>query len=158
VTLNQLVDAVAGHSAGAHLASGLGLRNAALATTDPARVDGVCAISGIYDLAPLLDTTLNQRLRLDTGSARAQSTLSQVGATGVPAVWLVGGAETPAFLAQDTRMHQRWQAQGHWSQCIEAPQADHFTVLQDWAALRGPLADGFERWWAQVAARHAAAG
>ena len=24
------------------------------------------------------------------------------------------------------------------------------TVLQDWTALRGPLADTFERWWAQV--------
>ena len=71
----------------------------------------------------------------------------------VPAVWLVGGAETPAFAAQNATMHQRWQASA-WSACVDMPGADHFTVLQDWAALRGPLADSFEGWWQQVLQQH----
>lgn len=143
---------VAGHSAGAHLASVLGLAQGALASDDPARVDGVWAISGIYDLAPLVHTTLNEKLRLDAESAQRQSPLHMTAAAPVPAVWLVGGAETPAFLAQNAHMHQRWQ--GAFSACAEVPGADHFTVLQDWAALRGPLADTFDRWWVQVQARH----
>ncbi len=140
---------VAGHSAGAHLASVLGLAQGDLPRHDPAKVDGVWAISGIYDLAPLTGTTLNQKLRLDAEAARRQSPLLTATAAPVPAVWLVGGAETPAFLAQNEAMHRRWQGSA-WSACAEVPGADHFTVLQDWAALRGPLADTFERWWAQV--------
>lgn len=143
---------VAGHSAGAHLASVLALAQGALAHDHPARVDGVWAISGIYDLAPLVHTSLNEKLRLDADAARRLSPLHMTAAAPVPAVWLVGGAETPAFLAQNAQMHQRWQ--GAFSACAEVPGADHFTVLQDWAALRGPLADTFDRWWAQVQARH----
>lgn len=140
---------VAGHSAGAHLASLLGLAQGDLPRHNPGKVDGVWAISGIYELAPLVDTTLNQKLRLDVAAARQLSPLLSPTAAPVPAVWLVGGAETPAFLAQNEAMHRRWQG-GEWSACAEVPGADHFTVLQDWAALRGPLADTFERWWAQV--------
>ena len=131
------------------LASVLGLAQGDLPRHDPAQVDGVWAISGIYDLAPLVDTSLNQKLRLDLDTARRLSPLLTTQAAPVPAVWLVGGAETPAFLAQNAAMHQRWQASA-WSACVDMPDADHFTVLQDWAALRGPLADTFERWWAQV--------
>jgi len=140
---------VAGHSAGAHLASLLGLAQGDLPRDNPAKVDGVWAISGIYDLAPLVDTTLNQKLRLDLAAARQLSPLLAPTTAPVPAVWLAGGAETPAFLAQNEAMHRRWQG-GAWSARAEVPGADHFTVLQDWAALRGPLADTFERWWAQV--------
>lgn len=147
---------VAGHSAGAHLASLLGLAHGKLPRHDPARVDGVWAISGIYDLAPLVNTTLNQKLRLDLHAARRLSPLFLPGPAPVPAVWLVGGAETPAFLAQNDAMHLRWQGQEGkvWSAGAEVPGADHFTVLQDWAALRGPLADTFAQWWAQVPNRH----
>lgn len=149
---------VAGHSAGAHLASMLGLAQGALPPDNPAKVDGVWAISGIYDLAPLVDTTLNQKLRLDGEAACRQSPLLQGGAACVPAVWLVGAAETPAFLAQNAQMHQRWQgtgdAAGGWSASVASPDADHFTVLQDWAALRDPLTDTFAQWWHQVQDRH----
>lgn len=145
---------VAGHSAGAHLASWLGLSQAGLPPGDPASVAGVWAISGIYDLAPLVGTTLNQRLQLDLASARRLSPLQQGAAPRVPAVWLVGGAETPAFLAQNTRMHQHWQGDASapraWSECLAMPDADHFTVLRDWASLSGPLAGTHERWWTQV--------
>lgn len=151
---------VAGHSAGAHLASLLGLTQGALPRDHPAKVDGVWAISGIYDLAPLIHTSLNEKLRLDAEAAHRLSPLLTPGAAPVPAVWLVGAAETPAFLAQNAGMHRRWQGaqNGAWSACVEAPGADHFTVLQDWAALRGPLTETFARWWAQVQGQHAAAG
>ena len=151
----------AGHSAGAHLASLLGFTHGALPCQNPAKVDGVWAISGIYDLTPLVDTTLNQKLRLDPATARRLSPQFMTEAPPVPAVWLVGGAETPAFVAQNRQMHHRWQGHeggaGAWSACEEVPGADHFTVLQDWAALRGPLADTFERWWAQVQDQHLSA-
>ncbi|MEJ8811085.1 alpha/beta hydrolase [Variovorax ureilyticus] len=144
---------VAGHSAGAHLASEFALGHGQLPKSDPARVDGIWAISGIYDLAPLRDTTLNERLRLDADTARRMSPIHRVGRDGVPAVWLVGGAETPEFLRQNRAMHEAWQAKGHWSACAEAPAKDHFTVLKSWAALEDGLDALFDDWWAAVTAR-----
>ena len=68
---------LAGHSAGAHLAVELALawktRNPATAT-----LAGVVAISGIYDLTPLVPTTLNDRLRLDLSQARQCSPIFRV--------------------------------------------------------------------------------
>ncbi|MBS0339112.1 MAG: alpha/beta hydrolase [Proteobacteria bacterium] len=144
---------VAGHSAGAHLASEFGLARGGLPAGDPARIDGIWAISGIYDLQPLRETTLNERLQLDEQTARRMSPIHRVGRDGVPAVWLVGGAETPEFLRQNRAMHEAWQAQGHWSACVQAAAQDHFTVLRSWAALDGGLDAVFDDWWAAVAAR-----
>jgi len=141
--------AVAGHSAGAHLASLAGL-------DQPGRVDGVWAISGIYDLGPLLHTTLNERLRLDASTAQACSPLPRAGTATVPAAWLVGADETPDFLAQNRAMHAAWQTGGAFSCCIEQPGTDHFTVLRAWAAGEAGLEARFEAWWREVAARRAA--
>jgi arylformamidase len=145
---------VAGHSAGAHLASEFALRHGNLPAGAPGRVDGIWALSGIYDLEPLLSTTLNERLRLDGESARQMSPIRRVGADGVPAVWHVGSDETPEFLRQNRAMHDAWRAQGHWSACVEASGKDHFTVLQGWAALDNGLNATFEKWWTGVSARH----
>ena len=149
----QLPLVVAGHAAGAHRASEFALRCGRLPAGDPARIDGIWAISGIYDLEPLRETTLNERLRLDMEAARQMSPIHRTAEGGVPAVWLVGSAETPEFLRQNHAMHKAWQAQGHWSACVEAPGKDHFTVLQSWASLDDGLDTVFNDWWAAVAAR-----
>ena len=145
---------VAGHSAGAHLASEFGLRHGNLPAGDPGRVDGIWALSGIYDLEPLRSTTLNERLRLDGETARQMSPIHRVGRDGVPAVWHVGSDETPEFLRQNRAMHDAWRSQGHWSACVGASGKDHFTVLQGWAALDDGLDTTFETWWSAVSARH----
>jgi len=146
---------VAGHSAGAHLASEFGLSECGPPAGRAGHVAGVWAISGIYELEPLRHTTLNERLRLDGPLARRMSPLHRVGRAGMPAVWLVGGGETLEFLRQNRAMHLAWQAQGHWSACVEAPGADHFTVLQRWATLDDGLDAVFDDWWTAVATRRA---
>ena len=85
-TQRNLPIILAGHSAGAHLAIELALawktRNPATAT-----LAGVVAISGIYDLTPLVPTTLNERLRLDLprpGSARPYSGCKAAYPRGIP--------------------------------------------------------------------------
>jgi arylformamidase len=111
----------AGHSAGGHIAAELALGGAA--------VEAVIAISGIYELAPLLATSLNDRLRLDAEEARAMSPLHRVGGALPPALFMVGGRETPEFRAQSEAMHLAWQAFGH-SAYREIDDADHFSVLR----------------------------
>ena len=114
-----------GHSAGAHIGAELGLAGLA---------DAVAALSGVYDLAPLLATPLNDALRLDLSSARRHSPLHRAGAP-VPACFIVGGDETPAFQAQNAAMAAAWPG----STALTAPGADHFTLLEQLADEASPV-------------------
>jgi arylformamidase len=111
----------AGHSAGGHIAVELALAGA--------RVDAVIAISGIYELAPLRATSLNDKLRLDADEARAMSPLHRIAGALPPALFIVGGNETPEFRAQSEAMHLAWGAAGR-SRYLQIEGADHFSVLR----------------------------
>ena len=128
---------VIGHSAGAHLA-------ASLFATDWRNVDARLpedlvrsgfGLSGIYDLAPLLDTEVNETLGLDAQTARAASPLHAL----PPAlrrfdVW-VGRRESSAFHDQTTNLARRWTMTGVLSKTHVVPNAHHFNVLDP---LRNP--------------------
>lgn len=114
---------VSGHSAGAHIAIELALTRPTLDVT------AVIALSGIYDLSPLVDTTLNRNLRLDAGSARTHSPLFRAAPCSAPALFAVGGGETTAFVEQSRRMHDAWVASGNCSTLEIVREADHFSVL-----------------------------
>ena len=121
---------LSGHSAGAHLAVELALAQGA---ADPP-IAGVAALSGIYDLAPLVATTLNEKLRLDAAAAQACSPLHRVRGGVAPALVAVGAGETPAFLAQSRGFHEAWAAAGNRSALHIEPGADHFSLLQAFSA------------------------
>ena len=116
----------AGHSAGGHIAVELALTD--WGAQDQA-IAGVLAMSGVYALAPLLATTLNANLGLDAASAQRYSPLRRARPGAPPALFAVGGAETPAFVAQNQAMHAAWQAAGNRSQVAVVPGADHFSLL-----------------------------
>jgi arylformamidase len=145
--------AVMGHSAGGQLAALLALAGrAGPATASKAAVDGVWGISGVYDLEPLLDTTLNERLQLDNEAARRANVSRRVGPQAPPGLWMVGAAETASFVRQNAEMHAAWSIAGNSSRCCEVAGADHFTVLAS-VAPGGPGTTGvFDAWWAEVAA------
>ena len=145
--------AVAGHSAGGQLAALLALAGqAGSATASEAGVDGVWGISGVYDPEPLLDTTLNDRLQLDTEAAQRANAVRRVRPQAPPGLWMVGAAETASFVRQNAEMHAAWSAAGNPSRCCAVTGADHFTVLES-VAPDGPGTSGaFGAWWAEVAA------
>ncbi len=121
---------VAGHSAGAHLAVELAATDWRARGHARSPVAGVLALSGVFDLAPLLGTPLNDALRLDAAAARRRSTLDRVLRPPPPAVFAVGGGETDAFRRQSTRMHAAWVAAGGDSRLLVSRQDDHFTLLR----------------------------
>lgn len=127
----------AGHSAGGHIAVELGLTDWTGAQDQA--IAGVLALSGIYDLAPLLATTLNTNLGLDAASAQRHSPLARARPGAPPALFAVGGAETPAFVAQNQAMHMAWQAAGNRSQVAVVPGADHFSLLDHLVDPAGTL-------------------
>jgi len=119
-----------GHSAGGHLAACLLGQDYSRFAKPLGRlvVPGALAISGVFELEPLLATTYGAALKLSPEAARALSPTFQDPADGaVHAV--VGGAESDEFRRQTRDFAEAWGATSE-----ELPGLNHFTVLD-------PLAD-----------------
>lgn len=132
---------VCGHSAGGHLAVEMALRHAGTHT-----VAGVIAISGVYDLRPLRETTLNDKLKLDAAQAQACSPVLRARAGAAPALFILGQTETPAFHSQSQDMARTWQQQGNTADCVAVPGTDHFSVLEGLADANGSVAQRLQAW------------
>lgn len=135
-----------GHSAGAHLAVELALRQAAAGAGGPRRIRGVIGISGVYDLRPLCGTSLNQRLRLDADTAQACSPLLRARPGAAPALFVAGGDETRAFQDQNAAMSRQWEASGNPARCVTVAGADHFSILDEITAAGGLLEAALQAW------------
>jgi arylformamidase len=124
---------VVGHSAGGHLA-------AAMVATDWGTVADVpedlvrsgVAISGLFDLEPLITTSMNDVLRLDRETARAAS----------PQFWapprrerefiaVAGELESSEFLRQSRDIVEYWSAAGLQTEYVESIGKNHYTVLDE---------------------------
>ena len=90
---------VSGHSAGGHLAACM------LATE--AHVPAAYAISGLFELAPLIPTSLNEKLGLDEAEAEALSPLFWPAPEGKMLDAVVGGDESSEFLRQSAAIVAR---------------------------------------------------
>lgn len=126
---------LAGHSAGAQIAVELAMSP----QTATGTIAGILSISGVFDLEPLLDTTVNAKLGLDPASARAASPLHRVSPGAPPALFAVGALETRAFQDQTTRMAQAWAEAGNAASELTVPEADHFSILTELCRESGTL-------------------
>jgi arylformamidase len=122
----------AGHSAGGHLTAMV------LVTDWQARgasrsVYGGCAISGLFDLAPLLQTSINDELRLDAAEARLLSPV-HLPAPRARLRALVGAEEGMEFTRQARDISAAWS--GDWS---VVPGTNHFTVIAPLSDPASPM-------------------
>ena len=137
---------VSGHSAGGHLTAML---MTALWPVYDARLPkdlwkGGLAISGVYDLRPLLHVDfLQPDLRLDEASALRLSPAFLPPATRAPVMTCVGGAESSEFLRQNALLGERWR--GAFSGDIAMPGRHHFSVMDGLAEPASPLFQGARR-------------
>lgn len=128
-----------GHSAGGHLATRLccaGALPAALA----ARVSHVLSISGVHDLRPLLNTTMNRTLCLTGAEAAAESPALLSPAEGLRLTAVVGARERPEFLRQTDLLANVWTGLGADCAALHLPGRHHFDVIEGLEAPDGPLA------------------
>jgi arylformamidase len=104
---------VGGHSAGGHLAA---MMMCALWPAFDRRLPkdlwkGALAISGVYDLRPLVQVDfLQPDLRLDEASAARVSPALMMPATRCPVMTCVGGDESSEFHRQNALIAERWRA------------------------------------------------
>jgi len=122
---------VAGHSAGGHLTACMVATDwKALAPDAPDDlVPAGYAISGVYDLAPLVHVSQNQDLRLDEASAHAVSPLYWNVPAGRSLDAVVGALESSEFLRQSGIIAEAWRQGMVDTRYEELPGANHFTVI-----------------------------
>ena len=134
---------VSGHSAGGHLTAML--MCALWPQLDPRLPKdlwkGGLAISGIYDLRPLIEVDfLQQDLRLDPALALRLSPAVLPPSTRAPVMTSVGGDESPEFLRQNALLGERWKSAVVGD--IAMPGANHFSVMDGLADPANPLFQG----------------
>jgi arylformamidase len=87
------------------------------------------AISGVFDLVPLVETGLNAALKLDKGGAWEVSPLFWPVPAGRRLDAWVGGAESSEFLRQSREIARIWGDQGTATAYKTVAGANHFTVI-----------------------------
>lgn len=130
---------VGGHSAGGHLAATLAATDWAARGLPDLRFAGVLPTSGVFELSPLLATSVNVALQLDLAEATRLSALHLAPPKGLRVIAAVGGAESAEFLRQTHGFARRWAQQGAAVAALELPGRNHFTVQDAWAEADGPL-------------------
>jgi len=121
---------VYGHSAGGHLAACMVAADwKSVASDVPADlVPAAYAISGVFDLMPLLHVSQNADLRLDEKSARAASPLYWPAPAGRKLDAVVGALESSEFLRQSRAIADAW-GKGAKTCYEEISGTNHFTVV-----------------------------
>ena len=125
---NNLPMYICGHSAGAHLTAELVLNTKEI-IKDQLNIKGIIPISGIYDLEPLISTSLNIKIQLNQIQARNNSPILRVSKDLVPAEFFVGNHETQAFIQQSKEMKDQWELKGNAANFTILKNSDHFSLL-----------------------------
>ncbi len=137
---------VSGHSAGAHLTA---MMMAAIWPVYEAQLPkdlfkGGLAVSGIYDLRPLVQVDhVNADLHLDEASALKLSPAFLPPATRAPVYTCVGAAESSEFKRQNALLAQRWRSAVAGD--IAMPGHNHFSVIDELANPASALFVGAKR-------------
>jgi arylformamidase len=122
---------VSGHSAGGHL-------TAAMVATDWQQlwpkvpsdlVPTGYAISGVFDVAPLVKTSMNQDFRLNAAEARRISPIFWPVPSGRTLDAVVGDLESSEFKHQSRSMADAWRQANAQTRYAELP-GNHFTVIE----------------------------
>lgn len=132
---------VGGHSAGGHLTAMLLATEWQTFPVDvpPQPIAGGCAVSGVYDLEPLLRTSVNEALGLDVDAARRNSPLYHIPQTAPHLILALGGLESTEFHRQQERFARAWADAGLASRVVEMPGYHHFDVVIQLGVPESPL-------------------
>jgi arylformamidase len=132
---------ISGHSAGGHLAACL------LATDWPALdaalpedlVIAAYTISGLFDLDPLVATSINNAMRLDAPAAKAASPLFWPAPALGSLDAVVGGNESAEYFRQSRSIVEAWGGAGIATRFGTVPGANHFTAIAPLADPQSPM-------------------
>ena len=122
---------LAGHCSGGCLVARMGCQDGPLAEAERLRIQRIVAISGLFDLRPLMRTRLNRTLGLDEAEAFAESPALAKPWPGLALTAWVGADERPEFLRQSELIANIWTGLGAATKCVRAPMRHHYDVIAD---------------------------
>ncbi|GAB4577148.1 MAG: alpha/beta hydrolase [Roseibium sp.] len=125
---------LAGHSAGGHLVTRMICDDSPLSPDTLDRVERVISISGLHDLRPLRNTSMNESFRMSEVDAVAESPALKKPVRDCPVVAWVGSEERPEFLRQSRLLADAWPSASYH----EEAGRHHFDVID---GLKDPESD-----------------
>jgi len=130
---------LSGSSAGGHLVAEILSSNWAAFGHKQCPFKGGTAISGVYDLSPLIHTDINEPLFLTQESAKAASPLFHIPDQACEMIFCYGENETSEFKRQSRDYHKTWQDKGLKSSLFEMAGFNHFDAPLELANPHSPL-------------------
>ena len=123
---------VSGSSAGGHLVAML------LATEWEKRfgvpdhvVKGGCAVSGIFDLAPIVQCSINETLRMDRDEALRNSPILLMHRNPSALIVAWGEVETAEWKRQNRDYASRWRSMNGTCEAVEIAGRNHYDIILD---------------------------
>lgn len=125
---------VGGSSAGGHLTGAVisGGWHAAFGVPEDV-IKGALPISGLFHLAPIAKSFVQEWVALDDEAVRALSPAENLPHKGCPIVLAYADGEAEGFKRQSAEYHRLWREAGFRSELIEVPDRNHFDVILDLA-------------------------
>lgn len=129
---------LAGHSAGGHLVTRMICRGV-LSNDLIERVERVVSISGLHDLRPIPQHSMNATLGLTSRTVLTESpALLEPHPEACVTAW-VGGRERPEFLRQAALLVEAWRGAARSVDLFVDPGCHHFDVIEGLADRDSPL-------------------
>jgi arylformamidase len=130
---------LAGHSAGGHLAM-MCLNTDWTQGGLPAEpFKGALALSGVFELEPVLHISVNDDVRLDAAMARRNSPLLHPPRWKLPLLLAAGEEEPEGWIQQSADFHAACRAQGNAAEFLRLAGKNHFSILGVMAESRHPV-------------------
>ena len=121
---------ITGHSAGGHLVTRMNTVTTPLQPDVVARLRKTVSISGLHDLRPLLNTEMNETLRLDLAEARAESVALLEPLDGIDVTCWAGADERPEFLRQNSLLENLWSSFSIEISSVAEAGRHHYDVIE----------------------------
>ncbi|MEM7105231.1 MAG: alpha/beta hydrolase [Bacteroidota bacterium] len=124
-----------GHSAGGHLALMTYLINHNLQS----RIQAICSLSGIFDLAPIKNSYLNKVLQLDDDDVERYSVSNKdLSAINCPVLLSVGSNETNFFIEQSESLYTENRLVAP-IEYYEYPDLNHYQIVHKLGQVKNSL-------------------
>lgn len=131
LTLDSTKLVLVGHSAGGHLAAAIIAGKAGPEVA--CMVSGAVLVSGVFDLAPIAASYVNELVGMDREEIMHLSVLESPPKSDVPVHVLVGSDESDAFRGQSDALALHWRPHLSRLSNLNAHGRDHFDVLDELA-------------------------
>ncbi|HPF47504.1 MAG TPA: alpha/beta hydrolase [Emcibacteraceae bacterium] len=130
---------ISGSSAGGHLVAEVLSTDWNAYGYDRCPLKGALAISGVFDLEPLVKTYVNEPLKMTVDDARAASPLHHVPDDCCPIIFTYGENETSEFKRQTHEYMDECLRRGIDCAYLDMPAVNHFDIVFDLNEKDSPL-------------------